>query len=247
MAGSTRAETRWPVFVWDRKHAISLRSYLVLTRDLSVAGVYILPVVVLYELGVRLSHLSLRNSAEVMLKDLVALAGPLADFAHLLVLAASLAAAYDVVRRRLPFLTLYLPFLAECVVWALLLGPLVTAFVPALVLKVPFGPSLLLSIGAGLYEEIVFRFFVLASAYVLLKRCFAWRSAVAVIMAVLLSALLFAGYHYVGPYGEPFRSRTFCYRFVAGIILGVLFVFRGLGATVYLHAIYDLLRDFESS
>jgi hypothetical protein len=30
-------------------------------------------------------------------------------------------------------------------------------------------------------------------------------------------------------------------------MLGLLFIFRGLGVTTYLHAFYDILRDLESS
>jgi hypothetical protein len=236
-----------PVFEWAQGGSLTTQSYLALTRDPAVSGVYILPLLVCYELGVRVSHVPLRNAAELMLKDLVALAGPLAPFAHYLVLIGSIACAADVVRRRLPFLLVYVPFLAECFLWAALLGPLVTLFLPIHLLSAPPSTSLWLSIGAGIYEELVFRFFLLALPFLLLKRVLGVSTIAAAVAALLLSSLAFAGYHHVGPFGEPFNARTFCFRLMAGIMLGILFIFRGLGVTTYLHAFYDILRDLESS
>ncbi len=45
----------------------------------------------------------------------------------------------------------------------------------------------------------------------------------------------------MGEYGDFFSMELFLLRFFAGIILGVLYFFRGFGITAYTHSIYDLI------
>ena len=40
--------------------------------------------------------------------------------------------------------------------------------------------------------------------------------------------------------GEPFTTPVFLFRFLAGVSLAALFVFRGLGVCVYTHAFYNV-------
>ena len=40
--------------------------------------------------------------------------------------------------------------------------------------------------------------------------------------------------------GDILNLSIFIYRFLAGIILAILFIFRGLGVSIYTHAFYDL-------
>jgi hypothetical protein len=58
-------------------------------------------------------------------------------------------------------------------------------------------------------------------------------------VVVLLSAVIFSGYHYLG--AETFQFRTFAFRSLAGIYFGVLFLTRGFGVTAATHAAYDIL------
>jgi membrane protease YdiL (CAAX protease family) len=64
--------------------------------------------------------------------------------------------------------------------------------------------------------------------------------------AFVVSSLLFAGYHHVGPGGEPFESTVFAFRFVAGCILAGLFAARGFAVAVWTHVIYDVICVFRS-
>ena len=51
--------------------------------------------------------------------------------------------------------------------------------------------------------------------------------------------------HYTGAIGDSFSVHSFLFRFVAGIILSAIFIFRGLGIAVYTHATYDVLTVFR--
>ena len=57
----------------------------------------------------------------------------------------------------------------------------------------------------------------------------------------LLTSIVFAGAHHIGPMGEPFLWYTFLFRMTAGIFFAALFVYRGFGVAAGTHAMYDVL------
>ncbi len=103
--------------------------------------------------------------------------------------------------------------------------------------------GLVMSLGAGFYEEIMFRvigyglgvqlLFVLFPEPVPFKRFF-----VRVGWAVLLS-LVFSGWHYVGTYGDAFHLDSFVFRAVCGLVFTVIYHFRGFAPAVWTHTLYD--------
>lgn len=101
--------------------------------------------------------------------------------------------------------------------------------------------ALMLSfVGAGIYEELLFRlllFPVLLGFMGVIEM--PWPMSTG--FAMLLSALAFAVAHHVGPYGEVFQAETFLFRTLAGLYFGVLFRSRGFGVAVGTHACYDVL------
>lgn len=95
-------------------------------------------------------------------------------------------------------------------------------------------------IGAGIYEEVLFRLALLPACYGLfrvLRTSPRW----ATLLAIVSTSLLFALAHHIGPAGEPVRIFPFTFRIVAGTFFAVLFVTRGFGITVGAHTGYDLL------
>ena len=61
------------------------------------------------------------------------------------------------------------------------------------------------------------------------------------VVAVLLTSLLFSIAHNVGPYGERFAWFNFIFRVLAGVFFSVLFVYRGFGIAAGTHAFFDIL------
>jgi len=103
--------------------------------------------------------------------------------------------------------------------------------------------AIIMSFGAGVYEELVFRLILFSMLSLVLKdlmRVSAWSAHLAV---VVISALAFSGYHYLSPL-EQFQWRSFIFRTLAGIYFGVLFLARGFGITAGCHAFYDILILF---
>jgi len=101
------------------------------------------------------------------------------------------------------------------------------------------GEAVVISLGAGVHEELVFRLGLMAGGAALL----AWsgmRHGVAMCLALLGSALVFSLAHHIGPHGDPFQAGVFVYRALAGVIFGLIFYFRSLAHAVYTHFLYDL-------
>jgi membrane protease YdiL (CAAX protease family) len=120
----------------------------------------------------------------------------------------------------------------------LLLGRLTTYYVPQAAVSQPDAANLfVLSVGAGIYEELMFRLIAFTLLNFLLIDLLRIRKSWSYLLMVLISAVGFAAYHYLG---EEFRWQTFAFRTVAGIYFGIVFIFRGIGITAGVHAGYDI-------
>ena len=95
-------------------------------------------------------------------------------------------------------------------------------------------------VGAGIYEETLFRL-LLFSALMWIFHLTDFPSLVSFGLAALGSALLFAGAHHLGPHGESFAWYVFLFRSLAGVYFVFLFQLRGFGIAVGAHAGYDVL------
>jgi hypothetical protein len=104
--------------------------------------------------------------------------------------------------------------------------------------------QVLVSLGAGIYEEFLFRVLLLAILVFLLQRLMRLPHTIAYGMAAMLGALLFSAFHYIGPFGDPFYVSSFLFRVVAGLVLTGLYFARGYGVTAYTHSLYDLWLTF---
>jgi membrane protease YdiL (CAAX protease family) len=95
-------------------------------------------------------------------------------------------------------------------------------------------------LGAGIYEEALFRLLIFAG----LVRLFSWtemRTAFNVALAAFASALLFAGAHHLGPNGDAFNIYVLAFRTFAGVYFAAIYYARGFGIAVGAHAGYDVL------
>lgn len=112
-----------------------------------------------------------------------------------------------------------------------------------------------MSLGAGFYEELVFRVILFGAGLKLILLLFAKRkiglfgpeqrrwdfgSVMAALCWALICAAIFSGVHYIGSLGDPFSLRSFVYRFVLGLVLTLIFVTRGFAVAVWTHALYDV-------
>jgi hypothetical protein len=97
--------------------------------------------------------------------------------------------------------------------------------------------------GAGVYEETLFRLMLLPLSVTLLRAMNLSKKA-SLVAAVVVTSLLFAAAHHIGVHGEAIEPFRFTFRFAAGAMFCVLFLYRGFGIAVGAHAFYDILAGW---
>ena len=226
--------------------------YFAQTRSWTYSAILALPVMVLYEVGVRgvdrATGTGVRNGADALLRSLVLSLGAGALVLPALVAAVLLFLAFrerkkGIILRRGFVLLAVLEALGYALFFGGFIGRLTAMVLPHAALGTGFGAvpiwaQVVLSLGAGFYEEVLFRGIVLGALRELFGMIFV-QAFLRDALAVVLAAAAFSAYHYLG--AEPFAVGTFMFRLIAGLALSALLVLRGFGVTVLTHAFYDVL------
>lgn len=212
---------------------------------------FVLPLVVLYEVGTITfardceAQTETRILAFVMMRDFLAAWGVAGRYLPCFVVIAVLLAKHLIARD-----AWQVDLRHTVVMWlesALLASPIfamngiINYYVPLLSAETrAMGAGIVLAIGAGVYEELVFRLIAFAVLTVVLASLLRLDRTVATVAVVVLSAAAFSAYHYWSAEATPFNWRDFLFRASAGVYLGVVFICRGFGITVGAHVVYDI-------
>lgn len=205
-----------------------------------------LPIFVAYHLGV--AFLPVRNAADPVTAELRALAShsillytglTLGIGVAFVVILAMLGKREAIQKRKFVLIALegalyafLMRFIGAYVVGSLRLGP-------------PGGSglftSVVMSLGAGFYEEIAFRVGLFGVGAFALKKVLGKGTRTVALTAVwaVIGACVFSGWHYVGPMSDPFKLDSFVFRAVCGLVLTAIYQFRGFAPAVWTHALYD--------
>ncbi|MBI9016274.1 MAG: CPBP family intramembrane metalloprotease [Phycisphaerae bacterium] len=108
------------------------------------------------------------------------------------------------------------------------------------------------SIGAGIYEELIFRLIVMGILIMLFEDVLKRPALLSIILAAVLSSVLFAVYHYIGVRTDadggwsfyqtnPIRISGFLFRVTAGLYFAYIFKIRGFGIAAGSHCVYDII------
>lgn len=239
------------------------RSYWRQSRAHRYSLLFALPLLVAYEvLAAVLGHgetQAIRNGADVLLKSafiaLLGAQGPLVFGAVLIGVSLWLVMRDMRAHGRHLSPRIFGGMMAESIVLALAFGIVVSSITTRVL--APFAAltqtpmqelgvwtQLMVSLGAGLYEELLFRVLLVGTIATLGTRAFGWRPVTADVVAVGTGAIVFSAFHYVGPFGDPLEAGSFTFRLIAGIFFSALFVTRGFGITAWTHALYDVFLLF---
>ena len=230
-----------------------------------VALAFVAPMIVAYECGLfMLGPQAMRNGADVWLRDLLNGIGFTQYFLLPVLTCATLLGWHHLNRERWKInLNALYGMLLEAMLFGFLLlvlaraltGFLSSAAVPAepeLAFQDSSGFSHIVTfLGAGIYEELVFRLMLFPALAALLRvagtpRRMSW------VVSIVISSLLFAAAHYqldlmigshhlVTTVGDPFAWTSFLFRVSAGVFFSALFLARGFGVAAGAHAFYDIL------
>jgi hypothetical protein len=105
---------------------------------------------------------------------------------------------------------------------------------------------LVLYCGAGIYEELIFRWLLLSLLLLLFTRGLGANRTTAVICAGSIGALIFTLFHYIGAGSDYFAMGGFMQRFLGGLYFSLLFLARGFGVAAASHALYDVILGLIS-
>lgn len=223
--------------------------YFAWSSDPAVALIAVLPLWIAYEILRLVLTPNERNGAELLLlREMNRIGGH-----GLLVLRAALAvltafAARSLFRRQVPWLRVAAVLILEGSVYGVMLGPIASAMTSSaarLLCTTPVASELTAnlvgSMGAGIFEELVFRLGLMSAlVWVALQAVRAWSLPqwFAGVFAMIVSALVFSWFHHLC--GEPFEQTRFLFRTMAGLLLGGLMWARGFGICVYAHTVYNV-------
>src|SRR5438874_1774931 len=234
-------------------------SYWQVSRAPRYSLLLALPLLVCYQvLALLLAHgeRSVRNGADVILQALfTALAGV---WGPPLFMACVIGAGVWLVTRDLRAhgsrlrSGVFAAMLGEAIALALIFGFVVGRVTSGVLgmlqtLAVPRGPDmdwwtrLMVSLGAGIYEELLFRVLLVGALAAAARALLGWRPVTAGVAATLAGAAIFSAFHYLGPYGDRWQLYSFAFRMIAGLFFSALYLARGFGITAWTHALYDVL------
>lgn len=239
--------------------AIGPQTYWHSSRSHRYSLLFALPLLLAYEALASLvpEHATgaIRNGADVLLTSaFVTVAGRYGPLLFIVVLAAvgSWLVARDLrANGRTLRPAIFAAMLAESATLAVLFGVVVgtvtaqlLGVLPTLALaqvsELTWLERLTVSLGAGLYEELFFRVLLVSALAACAKLLLGWRQNAAAVTATLIGALIFAAFHYIGPYGDPLEAQSFVFRTVGGVFFSALYLARGFGIVAWTHALYDV-------
>jgi len=231
-----------------------LKQYHQSSRSLHYSLILTLPALAIYELGVFLlfrdSFFELRNSGELLLRSLfqsLGLSDPMIISAVLaLLFLIIMIRGYRIEKKPGIHADYIIYMLLESMAWGGMLYVALQFFarLPLQILSMEETLSNLnLAIGAGIFEELIFRMIIIGALLVILDRGLHLPEKISVPTAILLAAIIFAAFHL---FMEPFSPAIFAQRVFGGILLGVLYYTRGYGISVYAHIVYNFLILAES-
>jgi membrane protease YdiL (CAAX protease family) len=219
-------------------------------RNLLTSLILVFPLFLIYQVGVLFTW-PLANGVDFVTTLFYRIFGPnLAGYLGFLgcVLLLFLVTVMALGRRQHFNRAVIIPVLLESVIWALTMGSLIVLIMTKLLglaagmkgQSLSLGTRFVMSLGAGVYEETVFRLGLLSGLVLVLEKLARVARWAAMIGALLLSSAVFSAMHHLPPYGDPVALGPFVFRVLAGVFFSLLFWWRGFAVAVYTHAFYDI-------
>ena len=213
--------------------------------------VFTLPLFLFYELGVFIiskeNIISMRNGADVLLRQVLSFFGINGMRWLGIIFLIAYIIIYIIHKKKwnkIQLHTFYLPIMMiESLFWSLCIYFFMLNV--HILFMNPIGSIIIqrvtLAIGAGIYEEFLFRVLLILMLSKIIIFVFNWGSLLSKITSMIISAGIFSSFHFIGEFGDYFSFNIFMIRFFAGVLLGIIYFFRGFGIVAWAHSIYDLI------
>ncbi|MDY6764534.1 MAG: CPBP family intramembrane glutamic endopeptidase [Halobacteria archaeon] len=222
-----------------------ISGYLRLSRTWTYSLIFVFPLMVIYQLIILATNATgevrVINGAHAFLAWILGFAGigPYFGFFFVATLVVIAGILWDRRRGMREIKAAYfVGMFVESVVYATVFGTIVMTITSAIL---PFSliNEIALGIGAGVYEEVVFRVFLISGVIKLYREIGGDPSLMSYALVIAVSSVIFSAAHITGDPNalDPF---VFTYRAVGGVVFAILYLARGFGIAVYTHALYDV-------
>ena len=232
----------------------ALSPYFSQTKTLTYSYLIALPLLIMYEVFILISQPDaggfVRLSTDIWIKWLFASIGfDTLKFTAALVLILGVYVFFK--ERKNPVQVrgrFFLYMILESTIYAIVIAMLISGFLGwvfnmdanAGIASLTKFQLLALSIGAGLYEELIFRV-LLVNGLLIIFGWMGFQKGWKHASAMILAALMFSAVHYFGSYGDMFTLSSFTFRFLFGLALNGLLIYRGFGIAAWTHSMYDVI------
>ncbi len=246
-----RAQPRIPPPPRPRSRPGALSAHFGGRIDPFTSAVLVFPLFLTYQLGILGRGGSGQNGVDLVTRTLIELCER--DLGNYLGVIGALLLGYAallvILRQHGRFNPrVFLPMVAESAFYATTMGTLILfaihrflEVIPQLAVgggAIPLGDIVVISAGAGLHEELIFRVIGMGGLGFLLAGITGPRRAW--VFALVLSSLIFSLAHHLGPAGEVFTFAAFVYRALAGVFFALVYQLRGFAVAAWTHALYDI-------
>ena len=228
-----------------------LSEYFFKSKSLFYSLVVTLPLFIIYEIGIfymfQANVAYVKNGADILIEEFIKMIGLNGYYAAssifiivLFIVLISQRKNFKTFKISMKYITI---MIFESLVYAAVLMMVLQNIYLIQGLTTSLLNNFILSIGAGLYEELIFRFFLLFILAKSFSFVFKTKEFNSLILSIIVSSVLFSTFHYIGP--ESFTPLSFSLRFIAGIYLSIIYINRGFGIVALTHAFYDLFVIFQ--
>lgn len=227
------------------------QKYLQQTKSPIYSFIYVLPLFVIYELGIWLISSenlpTLRNSVDVLIRYTITKLGITGIYGLGIVFLFGMIIAYMMNRKNIQKTKLrsgyFIMMIIESALWGLALS-LVLSKITLFLFKegsnIVF-QQMVLAIGSGLFEEFLFRVILVGILAIILGLFIRNNYWYKMTLAIVIAATIFSYFHFIGEFANELKMSIFLFRTLAGVLLGYLYVLRGFGIAAYAHSFYNLI------
>ena len=227
------------------------KKYLLYSKNTLTSFLVLFPLLILYELIFLIlfhdSNIQIRNSADVILRNFIFFLRNSSQFTYLIFLI-TLFIAYFFTNyksyKNYKFNLYYnIMIFLESFILSLILLFLLNGFnIYNGSYNLVYDNVLLhfyFCLGAGIWEEFIFRLIIFNVIFYIFK--FIIPLNMSCILSIVFSSIIFSIFHYTGNMAYDFNYLSFLIRFVGGVSLCLIYIYRGIGISSLTHCFYDIL------
>jgi len=225
--------------------------YYIYSKNIITSALFISPLFVLYEFiayfKFQNSNFVIRNTADIIFRDFIRL------FTENVILIQSILILLFFIfyiylnkeHSKYAFKLKYMPLMyIEGFIYGMILIYFLNGFYIfsklSILLYEDYILSFYLCLGAGIWEEILFRF-ILINVIIYCLSFYFKQKLLPLVVAIVVSSVVFSLFHYIGSFADSFTLYSFIIRYLGGVYLSIVYYYRGLGIAMFSHFIYDFI------